>query len=127
MKEIGQHVGPIDEEETDEELASIHKQWEKEEASLLPDEDETIEEPETEPVLEEPPKFAEEGKGSEHYVPPEEAPLSEDKVALVAEEPAYLEKEIEQVEEEAPDAKEDIQQEQEKTDFEEVNIAIFSK
>ena len=39
MKEIGQHVGPIDDEETDEELAFINRQWEKEDI-LSPKQDE---------------------------------------------------------------------------------------
>ncbi|XP_065062306.1 titin-like isoform X4 [Rhopilema esculentum] len=39
LKEIGQHVGPIDDEETDEELAFINRQWEKEDI-LSPKQDE---------------------------------------------------------------------------------------
>ena len=125
MNEIGQHVGPIDEEETDEELASINRQWENEGTSLLPAQDETIEEPESLQLLEEAPKFIEETQKSEQPLPEEEAPLSEEKAAEVEEEPIQWEKEPDQLQEEVSESKEDIQQEPEEPNFEEVRDLLF--
>ena len=126
LNEIGQHVGPIDEEETDEELASIHRQWEREESSLLPAQDETIEEPEPRQLLEEAPKFIEETQNFEQLLPEEEAPLSEDRVAEVEEELVQSEKETDQLQEDVPESKEDIQQELEELNFEVVGDLLFT-
>eukprot|EP00112_Aurelia_sp_Birch-Aquarium-sp1_P006086 Seg1680.12 transcript_id=Seg1680.12/GoldUCD/mRNA.D3Y31 product="Mitochondrial import inner membrane translocase subunit Tim17-B" protein_id=Seg1680.12/GoldUCD/D3Y31 len=100
LREIEQHVGSIDEEETDEELATINKQW-VEEAIPQPSQDETITEseplqqPEHAPHLsEEEPELHEELQQlpEEAQQLPEEIP--ED--TLEESQAAALEKEIEE-------------------------------
>ncbi len=60
LREIGQHAGNIDEDETDEELATINQQWE-EEAIPQPVKDENVteSEPLQLPEIFHPPKWEE--------------------------------------------------------------------
>lgn len=95
LNEIGQHVGPIDEEETDEELVSINKQWEKDEAALPPVHDEAVSESEPPRLLEEAPQLFE-----ERGLVESEAPLSEESAPQFEETP-QLEAEAPAVDEEA--------------------------
>lgn len=125
LNEIGQYVGPIDEEETDEELASINRQWEREEIPLPPIQDESILESEPPKLFEEIPQVSQARGQPEGIFPEEEAPQLEE-VPQLEEEPLQLEEIAPQLEEEALKERESPSLEEVAFDYFQIQNEIIS-